>query len=105
MYRGLASTSRMTTPDRSRSGGAALRVYQGYRYTVITMATGAKPHSTEAELWYAPMEAGGKVGRWTYFRRYASAQPGDAERRVEADFMQWIDGRLEAEGPVEEAPE
>ena len=41
--------------------------------------------------------ASGKVGRWTYFRRYASTQPGDAERRVEADFKECGDGRLEAE--------
>jgi hypothetical protein len=49
-------------------------------------------------LWYVAMNHDGTVGRWYYFRRYASARPGDAERRVEADFTQWVDGRLEAEG-------
>jgi hypothetical protein len=46
-------------------------------------------------LWYAALD-GEAVGRWTYFRRYASAQAGEAAQRVEADFTQWIDGRLEA---------
>ena len=89
------------TPDPARTGGAALRSYEGYRYTVVTFANGAPPHPIEAELWYAALDDSGKVGRWYYFRRCVSAQPGDAERRVEADFMHWVDGRLEAEGSVE----
>jgi len=47
------------------------------------------------------MDENGAVGRWYYFRRYASAHPGDAERRVEADFKQWVDRRLEAADLVE----
>jgi hypothetical protein len=78
-----------------------IRLYRTYRYTVVTIANGAKPHTTEAELWYAALDESEKVGRWYYFRRYVSSQPGDAERRVEADFTQWIDGRLEANGSVE----
>jgi hypothetical protein len=88
------------TPDPSRTGGAALRVYQGHRYTIVTIANGIRPQPIDAELWYAALAEDGTVGRWYYFRRYASAQPGDAERRVEADFTQWLDGRLEAEGSV-----
>jgi hypothetical protein len=85
-------------PDQSRTGAAALRIYQGYRYTIVIIANGAKPHPYEAELWYAAVAEDGTVGRWYYFRRYASAQPADAERRVETDFRQWVDGRLGAEG-------
>ena len=77
------------TTDPSRLGGAALRDHQGYR---------AKPRLIEAELWYAPLDASGKVGRWIYCRRHASAQPGDADRRVEAEFREWVEGQLEAEG-------
>ena len=61
-------------PDSLPPGGAALRDYQGFRYTVVTMATGGKPNPVEAELWYALLDASGKVGRWTYFRRYVSAR-------------------------------
>ena len=50
---------------------AALRTYLRYRYTIVTIATWPKPHPIEAELWYAPLNPGGEVGRWTYFRRYA----------------------------------
>jgi hypothetical protein len=89
----------MKTCDQYRTDGAAIRFYQGYRYTIVTIANGAKPHPIEAELWYALVDESGKVGRWTYFRRYGSAHPGDAERRVETDFTQWVDGRLEIEGP------
>jgi hypothetical protein len=84
------------TPDQSRPGRAALRNYEGYRYTIVTIANGAKPHPIEAELWYAAMAEDGTVGRWYYLRRYASENPGDAEHRVESDFTQWVDGRLEA---------
>jgi hypothetical protein len=80
--------------------GAALREYRGYRYTIVTIANGAQPHTSEAELWYAALD-GETVGRWYYFRRYVSAQAGQAARRVEADFTQWLDGRLEAADSVE----
>ena len=69
------------TSDSSSFGGAALRTYQSYRYTITTMATGTKSRPIEAEMWYATPDASGKVGRWTYFGRYASAKPGDAARR------------------------
>jgi len=87
-------------PD-NRTDRAAIRLYRGYRYTIVTIANGAKPHPIEAELWCAALAEDGTVGRSYYFRRYASAQPGDAERRIEADFTQWVDGRIEAEGSGE----
>jgi hypothetical protein len=85
----------MMTPDQSRPDGAALRYYQGYRYTVVTIANGAQPHTVEAELrWDRPSEKEG--GRWRYFRRQASETAEDAVRRVEADFKEWVEGQLEA---------
>ena len=68
--------------------GAAFRSYGAYRYTIVTIANGAQPHTAEAELWWhRPSEEGGK---WRYFRR------AEAARRVEADFKEWIEGQLEA---------
>ena len=88
----LAILTGMTAPQP----GAAMREYRGYRYTIVTIANGAKPAPTAAELWYAALDESGKIGRWYYFRRYASAHPDDAERRVEADFTEWVDERPEA---------
>jgi len=65
------------TPDPSPPGGAALRLYQGYRYTIVTIANGATPHPIEAEPWYAAINEDGTLGRWTYFRRYASERAGE----------------------------
>ena len=53
------------TSDSSSFGGAALRTYQSYRYTITTMATGTKSRPIEAEMWYATLDASGKVGRWS----------------------------------------
>jgi hypothetical protein len=32
------------------------------------------------------------LGRWYYFCGYVSERAGDGERRVSADFRQWVDG-------------
>lgn len=40
------------TPEPPRTDRAALRVYQGYRYTIVSIANGAQPHTEEAELWW-----------------------------------------------------
>jgi hypothetical protein len=61
----------------------------------VNIANGMQQCTVDSELWYAKDEAA-KAGHWFYFRRYSSAQPGEAERRVEADFKQWVEGQLEA---------
>jgi hypothetical protein len=61
------------TPDPSRLSEATIRVYQGYRYTIITFINGAgKPPSAQAELW-GQRESDTPLARWTYFRRPAAA--------------------------------
>jgi hypothetical protein len=75
---------------------AATRAHQGYHYTVVTIANGARPHTAEAELWYQ-QETGKPVGRWTYFRRHVATTGVEAARRVEADFREWVEGQREAE--------
>jgi hypothetical protein len=65
------------SPDPSRSGGAALCVYQGYRYTIVTIINGAQPHTPEAELWYASSlgATSGKYSNRTRSSRHASGPP------------------------------
>jgi hypothetical protein len=63
------------TPDTPISGGAALRVYNGYRYTIITFINGGgKPPTAQAELWWQ-RESDTPLARWTYFRRQTAAGP------------------------------
>jgi hypothetical protein len=88
------------TPDPSHPGGAALSLYQGYRYTIVTIIIGAQPHTEEAELW-RQRETDTPLPRWTYFRPYVAATGAEAARRVAADFTLWVDGRLEAGGSGE----
>ena len=89
------------TPDTSPTGGAALRVYQGYRYTIVTFINGTgKPPTAQAELWWQRVAAP-PLAKWTYFRRQVAATGAEAARNVEAAFTQWVDGRLEAEGSGE----
>ena len=60
------------TPEPPRTGSAALRVYQNYRYTVVAIINGAQPHTQEAELWYA--------ARWTRAGRLAAGPTSVAMR-------------------------
>jgi hypothetical protein len=86
------------TPESSRPGGAALRVYEGYRYTIVTFLNGAgKPPTAQAELWWQ-RETDTPLARWTYFRRHVAPTGAEAARQVESDFMQWVEGRREGEG-------
>ena len=50
-------------PTTNSNREAAIRTYQGYRYTVVTIANSAVPETIEAELWYLDGE------KWRYFRR------------------------------------
>jgi hypothetical protein len=68
------------TPDQSRPDGAALRCYQGYRYTVVTIGNGAQPHTEEAELWWQRLSD--TDGKWRYFRRHVAATGAEAARQV-----------------------
>jgi len=75
-------------PDAS----AATHTYQGYRYTIVT-----QPGTAEAEqLWWD--RPGGQDARWRYFRRHVAPTGAEAARRVEADFREWVEGQMEAEG-------
>ena len=76
-------------PDMS----AALREYQGYRYTVTIIANSALPATVEAELWWQRQDKGAK---WRYFGRRVGVLGVEAARRVEADFKEWVRGQLEA---------
>jgi hypothetical protein len=38
-------------PD-NRTDGAAIRLYSGHRYTIVTIVNGAQPHTVEAGLRY-----------------------------------------------------
>jgi hypothetical protein len=84
------------TPDPPAPGGAALRVYEGYRYTIVTIINGAQPHTEEAELWWQRLSD--SDGKWHYFRRHVAASGAEAARGVEVDFKEWIEGQEEAEG-------
>ena len=76
---------------------AAIRTYQDYRYTIITIINGAKPHTEEAKLWWQA-ETEPSFGRWTYFRRHVATTGAEAAKRVESDFKEWVEGQSEAEG-------
>lgn len=79
-------------PTMNSNREAAIRTYQSYRYTVVTIANGAVPETIEAELWYLDGE------KWPYFRRCTADTAVEAVRRVEGDFKEGADGRLEADG-------
>jgi hypothetical protein len=83
------------TPDPN-PGGAALRVYQSYRYTIVTIVNGAQPHTAEAKLWWQRVNDAQR--KWQYARRHVAATGVEAARKVEADFKEWVAGRHEAEG-------
>jgi len=41
----------MMTPGPVQPGGSAIRLYEGYRYTIVTFTNGAgKPPTAQAEL-------------------------------------------------------
>ena len=73
---------------------AAMRLHEGYRYTIVTIVNGAEPHTVEAGLWF---EAAESEARWKYFRRCSAKTSEEACRRVEAEFKAWIDGQMEAQ--------
>jgi len=82
---------RRPTPSHLTFAAVALRTFQAYLYTVVTVATDAQPHAVEAELWWnRPADVDG--GRWHYFRRYVDKTAEDAVRRVERDFRVWAEG-------------
>ena len=81
------------TPDPSDHDGVAIRCYQGYRYTVVTIINGAQPQTQKAKLWWQRMNAAD--AKWQYFRRYVAATGAEAAKRVEADFLQRVEGREE----------
>jgi hypothetical protein len=83
-------------PDRTQASTATFRFHLGYRYTVVTIANGAQPGTAEAELWWD--RPGEQDPRWRYFRRHVAATGAEAARRVEADFREWVEGQMEAEG-------
>ena len=74
---------------------AAIRTYQGYRYTIVTIANGAKSHTAEAELWWQKASEG-TTAKWHYFRRHVAATGTEAAKRVESEFREWVDGQREA---------
>jgi hypothetical protein len=58
-----------STPSHLTFAAVALRTFQAYLYTVVTIANGAQPRTVEAELWWnRPADKDG--GRWYYFHRY-----------------------------------
>lgn len=81
------------TAEASSIGGAAIRFYRGYRYTVVTIINGVQPRTEEAELWWQRMNDAD--GKWQYFRRHVAATGAEAARRVEGDFLQWVEGQEE----------
>src|SRR4029453_12400914 len=78
------------TPEPPRTGGAALRVYQNYRYTVVTIINGAQPHT---QWWQRVNDPDRK---WHHFRRHVAPTAVEAQRRVRGDFKEWIEGHREA---------
>src|SRR4030095_8546613 len=81
---------RRSTPSHLTFAAVALRTFQAYLYTVVTIATDAQPHTVEAELWWnRPADKDGS--RWHYFRRYVDKTAEDAVRRVERDFKLWAE--------------
>jgi hypothetical protein len=83
-------------PETGPNWSAAIRVYQGYRYTVAIIANGAEPHTAEAELWWQRASEP-TTTNWTYFRRQVAATGAEAARKVENEFREWVDGQIEAE--------
>lgn len=84
------------TPGPVQPGGSAIRLYEGYRYTIVTFTNGAgKPPRRNSG------EADPPLARWTYFRRQIAVTGTEAARQVESDFQAWVDKRLEAEGSGE----
>jgi len=70
---------------------AALREYQGYRYTVTIIANGGPKRTTWAELWWQRLDDTER--RWHYFRRHVAATVTEAVRGLEADFCAWVEGQ------------
>ena len=74
---------------------AAMFTHEGYRYTVVMIANGLVPKTTEAELWYYPPGAQASGSTWKYFGRRSAGGPAEARDQVEAAFKAWIEGQLE----------
>jgi hypothetical protein len=78
-------------PDLS----AAIRFYEGYRYTIAIITNTEKRQTAEAELWWQ-RKSETTTSRWYYFRRQLAASGAEAAKRVEADFLEWVEGQREA---------
>jgi len=55
----------------AEAGTAALFTHEGYRYTVVTIASGL--HGVEAGLWYVPPGDDTNTPAWNYFGRRTDA--------------------------------
>ncbi len=89
----------MMAPDaRTEAAAAALLMYEGYRYTIVTVANGAVPKQAEAELWYYPPGVKTSADRWKFFGRRTAADAATAQESVVGAFKAWVEGRQEAEG-------
>ncbi len=90
---------------------AAMFTHEGYRYTVVMIANGALPKTTEAELWYYPPGAQANGSTWKYFGRRSAGGPAEARDQVERDFKASVDAQAEANtgdqdlGPPPAAPD
>jgi len=88
----------MMGTDPPKPGGAALRLYEGYRYRILTFINSTEKLPTaEAELWWQRRltrlcRAGPTAG--------ATLPPPEQrpQGRSRVGFKQWIDGRLKTEG-------
>jgi hypothetical protein len=89
--------SEQMKPHNRTDRATAIRLYCGYRYTIVTIINGAQPRTEKAELWWQ-RETEQSVGRWTYFRRHVATTGAEAARRVESDFKEWVEGQMEADG-------
>lgn len=72
---------------------AALFTHEGYRYTVVTIASGL--HGVEAGLWYVPPGDDTNTPAWNYFGRRTAGIAAEARDQVERDFKAWVEGQLE----------
>lgn len=66
----------MTLNRHTAARGAEMHEYRGYRFTVVTIANGAQPHTEEAELWWQRLTE--KDGKWRYFRRHIAGGAAEA---------------------------
>jgi hypothetical protein len=77
----------------AEAGTAALFTHEGYRYTVVTIASGL--HGVEAGLWYVPPGDDTNTPAWNYFGRRTAGIAAEARDQVERDFKAWVEGQLE----------